>query len=553
MISWIQRSFHKHFRWVFALVLAAMAIPLIVIFNPSSGGNRTGYKVLERPFFNVNLGNDAQKRRVFLDGNLSASLGPQFSLFASREGVEKYSLERVAGLALADELHLPTPTADQISRFVLTLRGFQNEQGQFDQKRYLNFGDLLKTGGQFTMTDANRVLRDDTRLEQLNKLIGGPGYVLPNDVKLQLVRSDSSWTVQVATLDYAGFAPVINASDEALKKFLEENSFRYDVPARPRFSYVEFKGTDYQPPVGPTEAEMRAFFSANTASFPVPADPDKKDAVTANGTTDNFPKVRAQVEAAMKNSASARLASKAANDLTVALYEHKLTANSTELAAFLAAQHLTVAPIAPYAPDNPPQDKPWLASYGEQIARLSSTRFFSDPLPTADSFVVLIWNDNLPAYKPLFAEVKERVAADFKESEKRRLFIERGQALRAQLQIAAKTAAGFASAAAAEKLELKTYANFTLRQPPADLPVPALRALPGLETGQVAEMSATADKGFIVYAQEKKMPDLNPRSPRYVEQLKQGMRISAMANGNSYLGELVERELKKTASTPEAP
>jgi len=30
MISWIQRSFQKHFRWVFALVLAAMVIPLVV-------------------------------------------------------------------------------------------------------------------------------------------------------------------------------------------------------------------------------------------------------------------------------------------------------------------------------------------------------------------------------------------------------------------------------------------------------------------------------------------------------------------------------------------
>ena len=554
MISWIQRSFHKHFRWVFALILAAMAIPLIVIFNPSSGVGRAGYKVLERPFFNVNLGNDAQKRRLFLDGNLSASLGPQFSVFVGREGVEKYALERTAGLALADELHLPEPTADQIAKFVLTLRAFQNEQGQFDQKRYAGFGDLLKTGGQFTMSDANRVLRDDTRLEQLGKIIGGPGYVLSNDVKLQLVRAESSWTVQVATLDYGSFAPALNPTEEALKKFHEENSFRYDVPSRPRFSYVEFKGADYLPPVGPTEVEMRAFYTANPTAVPVPADPDKKDAAPApaGSATDNFPKVRAQVEAAMNRNASARLASKAANDLTVALYERKLTANSTELATFLAAQHLSALPVSPYAPDNPPQDKPWLGAYGEQISRLTKSRFFSDPLPTADSFVVLLWNENLPAYKPLLAEVRERVSADFKDAEKRRLFIERGKALRVELQAAAKNAVGFALVAAAEKLEVKSYANFTLRQPPEDMPAQALQALQGLEAGQVAEMSATADKGFLVFAQDKKMPDLNPGSPRYIAQLKQGRRITAMTNENSYLGELVERELKKNAS-PETP
>ena len=58
--------------------------------------------------------------------------------------------------------------------------------------------------------DVNRVLRDDARLEQLNKVVGGPGYVMPGDIKQQLIRADSTWTVQVATLDYASFNPAIN-------------------------------------------------------------------------------------------------------------------------------------------------------------------------------------------------------------------------------------------------------------------------------------------------------------------------------------------------------
>ncbi len=525
-----------------------MAIPLIVIFTPSSGGGATGYKVLEHPFFNVNLGNDAQKRQVFLDGNLSASLGPQLSILVGRDGIEKYSLERIAGLALADELHLPEPSADQISRFVLTLRAFQDEQGRFDQKRYAGFGDMLKTGGQFTMTDANRVLRDDTRLELLGKIVGGPGYVLPNDIKLQLIRFNSIWTVQVATLDYASFAPAIAVTEEALKKFHDDNAFRYDVPARARFSYVEFKSADFTPPVEPTEAEMRAFYEANLAEFPAPVVPDKKAAVPSTSAADNFSKVRAEVAAAMKKSAGARLASKAANDLTVALYEQKITANSPELAAFLGTRHLTVVPVEPFVPDNPPQDKAWLGAYGEQISRLGAARFFSDPLANDSGYDVLLWNEDLPAYRPLFAEVRDRVAADYKENEKRRLFIERGKVLQVELQAAAKTPAGFAAAAAADKLEVKTFANFTLRQPPQEMPGQAMRMLQHLEPGQVGDMSATAEKGFLVFAQDKKLPDLNPTSPAYVEQERQGMRITSLTDLNSYLSELVERELKKTAT-----
>ena len=550
MITWIQKYFQKHFRIVFALILIAVAIPMVIVYSQTSSSfGRAGTKSLERPFFNVNLGNEEQARRVFTDGNLSAQLKAGYAALQGAQ-LQQYSLQRIAGLALADELHLPVPTPDQVARYILTLRAFQDEKGQFDQKRYNDFGDKLKTGGQINTAEVNRVLRDDARLESLGKVIGGPGYVVAYDIKQELIRADSSWTVQVATLDYAAFSPVIPATDDLLKKFYDDNIFRYEVPARPRLSYVEFKGEEFIPPVAPTEAEMRAFYNANAASFPAPADAtDKKDApmpLTPSTPADIFPKVRAQVETALKNLAGERGAAKAANDLTIALFERKLGANSPELTDFLAARRRPAKTIAPFAPDSPPQDMPWLGNYADQISRLSQARFFSDPLPTTNSFVVLLWNESLPAYRPLFAAVHDRVGADYKEGEKRKLFIEHGRALRTQLQAAAKTAAGFASAATAEKLEVKSFANFTFRQPPSDLPYQAFGALQGLESGQVAEMVAASDKGYLVFAQEKKLPDLTPANPRYTELQKQLMAFTASTTENSYLGELVERELKKT-------
>ena len=93
--------------------------------------------------------------------------------------------------------------------------------------------------------------------------------------------------------------------------------------------------------------------------------------------------------------------------------------------------------------------------------------------------------------------------------------------------------------------------SLVLAQPPQDLPYPAFGALQGLESGQVSEMIAAADKGHLVYVQEKKLPDLSPANPRYAEIMKQLMAFTASSSENSYLGELVERELKKTE--PAAP
>jgi len=547
MISWIQKYFQKHFWLVFLAVLIAVGLPMIVVYSASGSSSASGgTKILERSFFGVNLANQDQARRVFSDGELSAYLRAGYGALQGGQ-LQQYSLQRVAGLAVADELHLPTPSAADVAKYVPTLRAFQNQEGRFDQSVYTRFADSIKAKSPFTTADVNRVLRDDVRLEGLAKIIGGPGYVLPPEVKQQLSRLDSVWTVQVASLDYAGFNPAINPTDEALKKFHEENSFRYDVPARPRLSYVEFKAADFAPPVAPTEAELRAFYNTNIASFPVPAEAGKTDAAVPATAVDNFPKVRDQVETALRNLASRRMASQAASELTVALYERKLAANSPELAAFLTSVRRTPVALAPFAPDLPPADKPWLASYAEAIARLSRERFFSDPLATPDGMIVLLWQESLPAYKPLFTDVRERVAADYRENEKRRLFIERGNALKTQLQAAAKTPTGFAEKAAAEKLELKSYANFTLRQPPQDLPQQALSTLVRLEAGQVSDLVGLGDKGLLVYAQEKKQPDLSASNPRYAEVQGQLMAFIANSNESNFLGELVEQELKKTA------
>ena len=382
-------------------------------------------------------------------------------------------------------------------------------------------------------------------------MLGGPGYVLPAEVQTQLGLSESSWTVDVAEWEYAAFDAGVAASDDALKKYYDENAFRYEVGARAKLSLVEFKLSDFTPAANPSEAEARAFYQANAANFPAPADDTSKDGKPAPAapSADSFPKVRPQVEAAMQRQAAAARASKAANDFTYALFERKLTANSAELASFLASGQHPAKTLAPFSPDSPPADMPWLSSHAEQISRLGKDRFFSDPLPGPNGYLVLLWQDTLPSYKPLFGEVREKVAADYQDNEKRKRFVEQGKVVRTALEAAVKAGTAFAKAAADRKLTVKTYANFTLRQPPQDFPYPAFGTLQNLGAGQIADMVATQDKGYFVYAAQKKTPDLTPANPHYAEIRSQLMKYSSSANESAVLSALVEEELKKTAAS----
>ena len=553
MISWIQTTFQRHTKLLMFFLLVAVTIPFVFTIGAAPGIGRAGHKPLEQEFFGLNLGNEQQARRIFRDGNLSAQLKGAFQVSGAQ--LQQYSLSRIAGLALADELGIPTPTPKQLSDHVAGLPVFQNEQGTFDPARYKAFEDSLRASGEVSAADVTRVLRDDTRLGALGGVLGGPGYVLPREVAEQLARAETSWTLAVGTLDYASFDPGVTVTEAALQKFHDDNSFRYEVPARPRLSLVEFKASEFVPPVAPTESEARAYYNANAARFPAPPEEAKADATApklsldsaAAAPKDDFPKVRAQVEAAMKQDAARRAASQAANDFTVALFERKLAPNSADLTAFLAALRRPATALAPFSPDAPPADRPWLMNYAEQIARLDATRHFSDPLPSPDGYAILLWNESLPAYKPLLNEIRERVAADYRESEKRRRFVDHGRAVRERLQAAVKAGRSFDDAAKAEKLEVKAYPAFTLRQPPEDLPFQAYGALQTLSAGQVAEMAASGEKGYFVFAAEKKLPDTSAANPRFAEVRQQMMRFAAQAGESALLASLVEEELKRTA------
>ncbi len=556
MISWIQTYFQKHFRLVFIVMLLAMAVPLVVIYSQSSGLGHSGPKSIEQPFFGHNLGNEQETRRLMLDAQFSAQL--RASQPPSAGQLQQYALNRVAGLALADQLHLPQPTEAQISAHVATLPAFQNEQGVFDSQRYAQFGEALKNNPLFNATDANRVFRDDTRLEALSQLLGGPGYITAEEVRDQLSRTDTTWTVATASLDYAAFAFDAKPTEEALKKFYDENTFRYEVPPTPRVSLVKFTA-DPAAVAAPTEQELRALYDANPARFPAPTE-DKKDeakpALSLDGksapATDNFAKVRAQVETVWRMQSAREAATKSANEFTVALFESKITANSPELTAFLQSSGKSAVAVPPLTGELPAEFA-WINSHDRELARLDSGRFFSDPLPMPGGYAVLLWQETLPAHKPLLTEIRGRVASDLSEDAKRRAFIAHGKDVQTRLNAAVKSGQDFATAAAEQKLTTKDYTAFTLRQPPADFPRPAAGQLATLAVGKVSDMVADANQGYFVHLKEKKAPDLSDANPRLLETRQQLAAFVAAGSEAGILNNLVEAELRHSSPTVAEP
>src|SRR5476649_2545243 len=148
MISWIQRTFQHHFRLIFAVLLVGMVIPFIFTIGSTPGIGRPDHKTADRDFFGHNLLSRDDNTQLVIDTRISAEL--QYGTEATPDQIQYYMLQRVASKHLADQLHLPDPTAADITTFIKTLRMFAGSDGQFDVARYDAFRSSFKAGSAIT-------------------------------------------------------------------------------------------------------------------------------------------------------------------------------------------------------------------------------------------------------------------------------------------------------------------------------------------------------------------------------------------------------------------
>lgn len=553
MITWIQRTFQHHFKAIFAVLLVLIIISFVFVTNTSSGLGRGDRHALTRDFFGYNLGSQEDQARLYGDASLSATLQLGYSGLGSDE-LQQYAFQRVAALHLAGQFHLPAPSKLELENHIKTLRAFIGEGGQFDVQRYNTFRTNLKSGGRFTEADVSRVLSDDLRIQAVQQLVAGPGYVLDHDVQTQLARAETSWTLGVATVDYTSYNPGLTPSATDLNKFYTDNTFRYEVGPRAVVGAIVFDHASVLSAVQVTEAEVRALFDANPANFQKPANNPQDPKALKPAEAGDYAIVRSEVEATLKARRAQQITDKAASDVSLALFESRarLAGDSAALTAFLTSRGLKLQSIAPFTQQAGPAEFDHSPDVAAEAFRLNAGRAFSDAISYNQGTVILVWQETLPAHTPAYAAVAAKVAADYAENEKRKRFVELGRTLKSLVEARLKAGDTFEQAAAAAAktgsvtITTKQLPAFTPRQPAPDLDYSVMGALERLNQGQVADMIIAQDKGLLVYAAGKKLPDLSSASPQYAAARAQIAGITARLGANQYITSLIEAELKRT-------
>ena len=547
MISWIQRYFQHHFRVIFAVLLGATIISFIFTIGAAPGIGRAERSASNRPFFGHNLASEAEMAAVQRETQLSSVLHQQ----------NGNPLFRLSALALADQLHLPGPSDTEFKDFIKTLPVFADEKGQFDANNYNRFQTEIRKSNMYPEALVRRVLEDDYRIGRVVALLGGPGYIQSHEVKAQLERFETTWTLGVATIDFKSFNPTITPSDADLAKFFADNAARYEIQPQVSVRLAEFSAVDFLDKVTASEEEIKAYYDANPARFTKPeakAD-DKQPAAPAKPA--DFNTVRLQVELSYKIERATRLATKAASDFSLELYNKKINPGTPAFEELLVSRKIKLKDLAPFSQDEPPLELARSPEAANEAFKLNKDRLFSDAIGLNTGSAVLFWQNTLPARQPQLIEVKAKVGADFVEQEKYRRFTVLGKTIHSQLEARLKAGDTFDKAVAAVAtattidLQAKTLAPFTLRQRPQDLDYSIFGALESLKKGEVSEMLMSQQgKGQIVYAADKKAPDSSETNPQYKFYQLQIAQATAMRNSAEYLREIADAELAK--SMPDA-
>ncbi len=554
MITWIQRVFQRHNKWLFSLLLIVIIVAFVLTITPAGSGLSQGEgKARQDNFFGVNLASESEVRALVLDAQVSTwfNTGNQVTQF---NYLLDLALNRTALLALADEIGVPTPSESQLEEHIRANPKFANADGSFNSQSYEGFRESLRADTRFSEAMVHKAMIEDYRIQIVSEALAGPGYVQMKEAREMLLSEQTNWSVEVATLDYQSFEPEIEIEEEKLQEFYESNQTDYEEPPKAKATAIHFTIANFRDAAAeeqPDEATLVDYFQKNKARF------DNQSNISTLGSEDEdeekaeitFAEARAQVERAWIDEKAKTLAEAEAFSFTEQLYENSVAQSSPQMEELIRLTGAEKATLEPYAQNRRPAGTFIPLTGLNQIFNLPVGRYFTDALSNPDGASVLFLDGMIDARIPELTEVREKVEADYREILRKELFIAKGEEIQERIDTGLDTDQSFQELAEIDEMETAAFEDFTSKDPPSGFNRALLTQNENLEPGQISPMVFLQNKGHFVYLKNKELPDI-PTDSSEIEDYAKSLAQSVLpANSYALVSEIVARERAK--SNPE--
>lgn len=538
MITWLQTRFQKGYQLLFLLLLAIVIVAFVFTIGagPSSGpGSRD---LASTDFFGYNLGTQQGRERFQEDGFWSHLL---------RQGREPQSMEsfyqRAAYLGMAREIGLAGPREEEIIQFLRTRRFFHGPNGRFDSRKYQEFLEDLPN---FNMTESRifRILAEDFIAERAERLLSGPGFILPIEVEKQLAAMNITWSIQTASFPLDKITYEDEISEEELIAFHAENTGRFQSNPQRVIEYLRITPDRFLADLRePSESDLRRHFQNHPDRF-APTEEENADDEEETGEeqSDPFLLVKQPVREDLLQQRARTELRNYATRLTRELWEvRELTG---EIASILERDNLTLVTLPAFNEGELPADVDWPRNLRSVITELNlQNRPFSDPVAVGEDFLMIFLREIIPASPLPFDEVREEVEEDLRAERRREKRAEQALAWREQLIAAIEDEeTSFADQAAELDLEWAAYENFTQMDRPEGLSWQLLGALADLRSGSVSPLQTIEGRGVFIYVEQRSLPEDPQSLDGFADRQRMLSDYVATQRTQSTIFEFIERE-----------
>jgi peptidyl-prolyl cis-trans isomerase D len=518
MITWLQTFFMKHNKWLFGGLLVVVIVTFVLTIGPQSffdGGRGTQRRELN--YFGYNLSSERDQRLLTYHAEISAMLHPDFGV--RRDQLMDYAYLRAAALGIANQVGIPAPAPDALESYVRSLMIFQDRQtGVFSAETYNQIVAALSANAMFSAEALARVLREDWRIARVREALGGAVTELPFEIEQDYIAANTGHQVELAHYDYRSFRPELEPDLDTLRAYYEGDPARYETPERIHVTALHFRADSWLDAVPePAVAELEAYFARNRGRYesgrerPPFMDPDDElPPVT-------FAEARERALADYRRDEARRIAEGKSEDFSMRLWERSIRRDSPAFSALVEEFRAATDKLAPYVRDQAPTipnvprallNSMWIYPGGN--------RYFSDIGQNRDGAVLLVLDQLEPSRLPGLEEILDRVTADWREQQRRRLFADKGEELHLLLQDALHEGQPFAAAATELGMQVVQPEPFTGATVPEDIESSLVwRQCRYLPAGSLTRMILDSERGTFAYVVDRQVPEVDFAAPEF--------------------------------------
>ena len=374
-----------------------------------------------------------------------------------------------------------------------------------------------------TVADFENYARHDVAIQQLIQTVGVSGVLMPpQEIAAIYERAHKELSSQIVFFSASNYLSQVTVTPEAVAQFYTNYLAAYRLPDRVQINYVEFNVTNFLAQSKAEwaktnfDAEVDAVYLQNGAQI-AQMFPDAKTPAEA----------KAKVRESMIRQRAMADARAQANDFAGAVF-NLAPASAENLATVAKQKGLIVQMTAPFAAELGPQEFTAPEGFARIVSGLTPDEPFANPVIGKDAIYVIALARQLPSEIPPLADIRDRVAQDYKFQTARQLALRAGTNFVHALNNSMAGGKSFAAVCVAAGLSPQVLPPFSLttREMPelgdhAELSQVKQSAFT-TAIGHAGNFVETADGGFILFIQSQLPVDqaaMNADLPQFTTDL----------------------------------